>query len=351
MHLENFRSYTKREIKFSGKVNVILGKNGCGKTNVLEAIFFLATTRSHRHAAVDELVNWAAESFYIRAAGVARGLSVSVEMGFGRDGTRSIKVNGKPVRQSRDVIGVLPVVMFSPEDLLLIKGDPAQRRRFLDMFISQVSPEYLSCLQKYNKVLLERNRALQQVRDRTLGSEALDVWDENLAKPGYEIAAKRSEVIELLEKRASGTFSEVSGGQGLALKYVTAVKSEKQFLEKLREKKRIETEIGLTTIGPHRDDLLVLAGGRNLREYGSQGQQRVAAISLKLGQLAIMKEALEDSPMILLDDVTSELDAEKKNRFLEFLAGDKKEEKQVFITATAPDEFFSGHGGVNVINL
>jgi len=349
VHLENFRSYKKLELAFSEGVNLISGKNGCGKTNILESIFFLATTRSHRTASTNELINWSADSFFIKTAAWKKGIKITVEMGFGRDGSRAIKINNQPTRARRDVIGTLPVVMFSPEDLLLIKEDPAQRRRFLDIFISQVSHRYLSCLQRYNRLLLERNMALVQAKKKG-SAGTLDVWDESTAKTGYEIVLKRAELVNKLKEPASRAYADISGGQELKIKYVTSVETEEGFLKKLREKRKIEIELGITTTGPHRDDLHILSGGRNLRNYGSQGLQRAAAIALKLAQLRVMREELQENPVMLFDDVTSELDGEKKSYFLKMVSGGKEETPQSFITTAEPGDFMAA-GGINFINL
>lgn len=352
--LDNFRNHKKSEIDFKEGINILVGRNAAGKTSILEAIFFLATTKSHRTSAINELINRNSKNFFIKGETEKNGSSTVLEMGFSRNGKKSIKLNHQPVLARRDIVGKLPVVFFAPEDLSLVKENPSFRRKFLDILISQMDHGYLLNLQKYQKIIYERNKALLQVREGTLGVKMLDVWDEQAVKTGVKITGKRRVIVSRLNGICSGIHNEMTGGnETISLEYCSNSNTEEEYRSKLAGKRRLEIEQGITTIGPHRDDVLIYLNGVSLRQFGSQGQQRTAALSLKLGELEVIREEVGEYPLILFDDVMSELDDRRRKFFLKIINrpdGDKGG-IQSFITTTEPALFESIREDTNIIEV
>ncbi len=342
------------KVSFSEKVNVLTGRNASGKTNILEAIFFLSTTKSHRTSVTKELINKDSKNFYIKGEAVKNGSSLILEIGCSLGGKKAIKLNHQKIRARRDIVGQMPVVFFSPEDLYMVKENPSFRRKFLDILISQIDHRYLLNLQKYQKIIIERNRALSQVRERVLDIKMLDVWDEQVIGAGMEIIRRRQDIVSKLNRICLVIHREMTGGnEEISLEYSPSAGTEDSYRKKLEEKKRQEIEQGITTTGPHRDDVYIFFNGMNLRQFGSQGQQRTVALSMKLGELELMKEEFNEYPIILFDDVMSELDDERREYFLEILSGKRGDNGpiQSFITTTGLKPFESIKNNINIIKV
>jgi len=340
-------------MKFQDRMNILVGRNASGKTSILEAIYVLGTTKSHRTSTVKELISYESDGFYIK--GEAHGLNSSfiVEIGCPRKGKRILKLNNDTVRLRRDLVGKIPVVFFSPEDLNIVKADPSFRRKFLDIMISQLSLSYLVGLQKYQRVLLERNNALKQIKTGRLEKKMLDVWDEQLIRTGVEIVRKREEIIDRLKELCRAIHERMTGGsERLDIHYKTGTRDAASFEKALGERKEAEIQQGITMSGPHRDDILIRFNGTEMREYGSQGQHRTAALSLKLAELELMREIKEEYPLILFDDVMSELDRERRSFFLDILTGGERgSDIQSFITTTEEGLFGNKGEGLNIIRM
>lgn len=339
IRLKNYRNYKDVNINFSGKRNILLGDNGQGKTNILEAIFLCATGRSHRTARDIELVKHEEDGFFICLNINANGLSKKIEIAYKNSEKKRIKINEIPIKKIGELIGNINVVLFSPEDLLVIKEGPSGRRRFVDITLSQLKPSYFHELQQYIKILAQRNTLLKDIDKSKHFEETLEVWNKSLASTGSRIIRYRNEYIEKLSLKSKKYHMMLSGNsEELYLKYAPNIEInkdmsvseiEERFINKINEKKRIEIIKGMTLVGPQRDDIEVLLNGDNLKAYGSQGQQRTAVLSMKLSEIEIIKEDSGEMPILLLDDVMSELDEKRMSKLIENVG-----EVQTFITTT-----------------
>lgn len=349
--LRNFRNYHTAKVDFSPTVNLLVGENAQGKTNILEAIYFAAFGASHRSNEDAELVAWQEQSAAIELKFVSREIDGLLQIHLFSNRRKQIRLNGHAAKM-RDIMGTLNVVLFSPEDLWLIKGAPAVRRRFLDNEISQANVAYYQKLLRYQHSLLQRNNLLKAIRDRRSAVDQLDIWDEQLAALAAAVTAKRVEALKKLNMLANLMHRKLTDGkEGLSLHYllqqldVDMPQAVSEFTgwyqEKLAKNRQLDIDRGSTGIGPHRDDLLLEVNGQNLRVYGSQGQQRTGALALKLAELEFIKSETGEYPILLLDDVMSELDASRREHLLGFI----KNRIQTFITATDATSFPAAFSG------
>jgi len=337
LYLKNFRNYSEETFSFSDGINVISGDNAQGKTNSVEAVFFLCTGYSHRATRDKQVVRRGETHARIECDAESAYGKVRVAMDFYTDKNKSATVNGVPVAKIGELLGNVNSVFFSPSELKLIQEAPEDRRRFIDISLSQISRGYFYALQKYKKILSQRNNLLKDV-DREMIIDTLPVWDVSLAKAGAKIIAMRNDYIKLLSPFATDAHLAITGGEEeLSVegdyKYEgDESEIESQLLADYKERMEKDLELGYTTIGPHRDDLKIKIGGTDVRTYGSQGQQRTASISLKLAETEIFKEKFGEYPTLILDDAMSELDKRRRERLL-YLAG----KMQTLITCTEPD--------------
>ncbi len=366
LYAVNFRNYSSCELSLPSMINVFYGANAQGKTNLLEAIFYSAFGLSHRTTAEEELLRLGSEAM---AAGVeyeSYSGRHEVKLKKYRQQERwkkEILLDGAKVRP-REHYGALNAVMFSPEDLQLVKGEPALRRRFFDMQISQTDPVYYDLLVKYNRVLLQRNRLLKELRDEGGSSAALRPWDEEFIRLAAGITKKRLTALAKLEGIVSDIYASItSNKEQLAVRYELkanngqllypaddAACGEDFSRRSMAERQRVDILRGNTGVGPHRDDLQLLLNGTSLRSFGSQGQQRSGALALKLSQLEYVRRQLGEFPVLLLDDVMSELDNSRRAQLLRFIDG----RVQTFITvndrelipALAGNAYFKIENGV-----
>jgi recF protein len=338
--LQHYRNYDSLELDTDRKVNLFVGPNAQGKTNLLEAIFALALTKSHRTSKDRELIGWQAESARISGTVEKRYGSVTLDLTFSPQGKKA-KINGLEQRKLSDFVGTLNVVMFAPEDLEIVKGTPGVRRRFLDMEIGQVQPGYLHTLQQYGKALVQRNNYLKTAgRGANLQEALLDVWNAQLAEYGVKIMKKRKHFIHKLQIWAEQIHAGITaGGEKLDVQYRPSFEIDleqdeavlfDQFMIKLSQVKDQEIRRGMTLIGPHRDDMSFSINGKEAQVYGSQGQQRTTALSLKLAEIELIREEIGEYPLLLLDDVLSELDRNRQTQLIETF----QSKVQTFITTT-----------------
>lgn len=321
--LKNYRNYGELSIDLHHSLNVLFGDNAQGKTNFIEAIYICGTGRSHRTFRDRELVGWGSEHAFIRAAIEKKDINTTIEIGLQKDKSRYIKVGGFKITKLSELLGCLPVVLFSPEDLRLVKEGPVFRRRFLDTEISQVKPGYYYNLRQYNKSLLERNNLLKSARhDRSL-AKTIDVWDEQMARYGSYIVFQRQEFVKRISILARLVHRKITDGlEELNISYASKFKDIKNVND-IREaiysalQKSIEDDLrrGSTSEGPQRDDMDFFINDMDAKIFGSQGQQRTCALSLKLSELEFIKGECGEYPVLLLDDVLSELDV-KRQRYL-----------------------------------
>lgn len=336
----NFRNYFSLNLDIEKDINVFFGKNAQGKTNILESIFYGALGLSYRTSQEENLITFNNNQMmvYIEFTNNQDNHNVRIKKYF--DNQRMVKeinLDGKKI-SLKDYYGFLNVVIFSPEDLQFVKGEPALRRRFLDMQISQTNKKYLETLTQYNKVLKQRNSLLKQIREKETPENVLDTWDEKYIQLATEIYLLRQPAIKKLQEIANKIYQNISSGETLQINYILKdirekiidnVENYSQFLaEKISAYRNIDIIRGVTSIGPHHDDLLLAVNEKLLKDFGSQGQQRTVALALKLSQLEYIRQEINEYPILLLDDVMSELDESRRNQLLQFI--DKK--VQTFIT-------------------
>ncbi|MDD3242261.1 MAG: DNA replication/repair protein RecF [Eubacteriales bacterium] len=320
--LRDFRNYSELTLSFAEGVTVFTGENAQGKTNLVEAVYLCCTGRSHRTAHDKELIRRGCEQAYVRCDAAHRDGMHRVELGLNASGRKSLRVNGLPARRLGELMGHVNAVIFSPEDLNMLRGGPGGRRRFMDMEISQSNAVYFYELQTYQRALLQRNALLKGLRLRERDADTLDVWDEQLARSGARIALRRREFFTRLEPLAVALHERIAKDSVLSLRYRGCVESDREdeaeaeLLEKLRRSRDVDLRLLATQAGPHRDDIAFAIDGAELRAYGSQGQQRTVAIALKLAELAILEQSTGESPVLILDDVLSELDENRRRSLL-----------------------------------
>jgi DNA replication and repair protein RecF len=297
LYLKDFRNYEELDFVMDKNITIFVGDSAQGKTNVLESIFLLATGRSHRTNRDQELLRWNSTSFTVKAQYMRQGIGHAIEYRFTEGAKqKTIQVDGVESKV-KDIIGQITTVFFSPEDLQLVKGMPALRRRFIDLELSQVNPAYYRYLQQYNRILFQRNNALRLIRERKQPEQLLDVWDNQLAEVGAKIVQKRMEAVKRLAILARLMQRKITDGQEeLSLQYESGseyknIPEQAQEIMDQELKKARSQDImrANTSIGPHRDDLLLMVNGNNLRIFGSQGQQRTGVLALKLAELEFMK--------------------------------------------------------------
>lgn len=343
--LNHFRSYEACEIAPCAGVNVLLGDNGQGKTNVLEALYLCCTGRSHRTRQDREMIRWGADMAEVKVDALRRDGTHQVEIALPAAGRRRIRVSGQEISRSGELMGHVTGVLFSPEDLRTVKDGPAERRRFVDMALSQVKPAYYYALQRYNRALKQRGEALRAAALSPQVLATLDAWDEQLAAAGAELMARRRAYIETLSARAALTHRDIADGrERLEIRYlpsVTAGDDAQSILDALLAARESDVRRMTTSVGAHRDDVQILVEGRDVRAYGSQGQQRTAALAMRLSEMEVMREALGEWPMLMLDDVMSELDPSRRRQLVGRLEG-----IQTFITCTDPADLAGAEPGM-----
>lgn len=340
LKLNNFRNYLENEINFHPFLNILVGDNAQGKTNILEAIYYLSTGKSHRTNKEQEMILWGEKDLNVKGWIDTKNGPLEISI-IAKTGTRKLfKINGIDKKKIGHLLGNFNVVLFSPEDLYLIKGNPAARRKFLDEEISQVNPKYYYYLSQYQRIVFQRNELLKNLRSGKGDPDTLELWDQQLANIGSLIITKRIEVLKKLNPLARLMHRKITNGlENLEIKYVPSVEISSNLREEeIRDKiikecaliKREEIARGLTLRGPHRDDLLFCINEQDVRAYGSQGQQRTTVLSLKLAEIEFMKSEAGEYPVLLLDDVMSELDENRRIYLLESI----KDRIQTFVTTT-----------------
>ena len=339
LQLNNYRNYESLELSFDKNLVIFLGENAQGKTNVLESIYVLAMTKSHRTTSEQELIRWDTAGAQVSGA-VSRGHStIPLELFLTKKG-RKTKVNHIEQKKLSSYIGQLNVILFAPEDLSLVKGSPQVRRKFIDMEIGQIDPIYLYDLVQYQSVLKQRNQYLKQLFEKKQNDELyLTVLTEQLIEFGSKIIFARQRFVKRLAFWANQLHQKISDEKEvLQIEYLSSVGTvsasleqvQQQFKDALDQVKTREKMRQISLVGPHRDDLNFLINDRNVQTFGSQGQQRTTALSVKLAEIDLMKEETGEYPVLLLDDVMSELDDSRQLHLLETIEG----KVQTFITTT-----------------
>ena len=342
LQIKNYRNYQELQLSFNKNLIIFLGENAQGKTNILESIYVLAMTKSHRTSNEQELIRWETEGAYISGL-VDRGRStIPLELFLSKKG-RKTKVNHIEQKKLSSYIGQLNVILFAPEDLSLVKGSPQVRRKFLDMEIGQIDPIYLYDLVQYQSVLKQRNQYLKQLYEKKQSDEVyLDVLTEQLIDFGSKIILARQRFVERLGYWANALHQKISQEKEvLQIDYLSNIPAtiqslpeiQQHFAQALAQVKERERFRQITLVGPHRDDLDFLINEKNVQTFGSQGQQRTTALSVKLAEIDLMKEETGEYPILLLDDVMSELDDSRQLHLLATIEG----KVQTFLTTTTLD--------------
>ena len=332
--LNNYRNYGALDISFDKGTNILYGMNAQGKTNILEAIYMAATTKSHRGSRDKEIIKFGEEESHIKLLVRKNDISRRIDMHLKKSKNKGVAIDGLPIRRSAELYGLLNIIFFSPEDLSIIKNGPVERRRFMDMELCQLSRLYYSNLSNYNKVLNQRNNLLRQIYFNKSLIDTLDVWDEQLMSYGIKVIKERESFIEMLGDIVRDIHKGLSGEkEELKIVYNKSV-DENDFAEILKSKRDNDCKYESTQYGPHRDDITFFINDMDVRLYGSQGQQRTAALSLKLAEIELVRRIINDSPVLLLDDVMSELDSGRRNALLDAI-----KDIQTIRTCTGYDDF------------
>ena len=334
LELADFRNIVSLHLEFSQGTNILYGENAQGKTNILESLYMISTTKSHRGVRDRDMIRFGMEESHIRSMIMKDGIDYRVDMHLRKNKSKGIAINGQRIKKASELIGLLHIVFFSPEDLAIVKNGPAERRRFMDMELCQLNAAYLHNLNQYNKTVENRNKLLRDIYQFPDLQDTLSVWDAQLVNYGRQIIESRRDFIADLNEIVGGIHAKLSGGrEHLSIRYEPNIEAE-YLEEKLRSSRERDIHMKSTSVGPHRDDFSFMDGETDLRRYGSQGQQRTCALSLKLSEIDLVKKVIGHRPVLMMDDVLSELDSGRQNYLLSTIGG-----IQTFITCTGLDEF------------
>ena len=334
LSLSDYRNYNAAEVNFSQGINILYGDNAQGKTNILEAIYMMATTKSHRGNKDREIIRFSCDESHMRADVNKHGITHRIDMHLRRGKNKGVAIDRIPIKRSAELMGLVNIILFSPEDLSIIKNSPGERRRFLDIELCQLNKIYYSNLSNYNKILNQRNNLLKQIYFDKTKLDMLDVWDIQLVDYGIKIIKDRNNFIDMINEIIYEIHRKLtSNNEELVVVYDKNV-SEDLFSQQIAISRDNDLRIQTTNVGPHRDDISFLINGMDVKKYGSQGQQRTVALSLKLAEISLVKKLINDNPILLLDDVMSELDSTRRDALLSYI-----NDIQTIITCTGYDDF------------
>ena len=326
--MNNFRNYSEEEINLDKNINIFYGENAQGKTNIVEAIFLCGMGKSFRAKKDKEMINLNSENSQIEIEYQKSDREGKIKINLGDK--KIVYINGVKINKLSELLGNINVVIFTPDDINILKGGPQNRRRFLDIMISQLKPNYMYNLNLYLKTLEQRNNYLRQIKDEKKDENLLDIWDEKLSEYAVNIFNYRNEFIEKIKNKIKIIHNEITNNkEEIEIEYISECKNKEDFLKLLRQRRTLDIIKGFTTKGIHRDDFVIYINKRQLDIYGSQGQHRTAILSLKLSELNIIFDEIGEYPILLLDDFMSELDEKRRKNFLE-----KIKNAQVIITCT-----------------
>ena len=342
IELTNFRNYDSLSLEFDKGTNILYGDNAQGKTNVLEAIYLSSITKSHKGSKDQDIIKFGENEAHLRTYLEKDGDTYKVDMHLRRSGSKVIAVNVQKLKKAAGLLGLLNVVFFSPEDLSIIKNGPSERRRFIDMELCQLDSFYLYNLNNYNKIVNQRNKLLKDIYTNYSLKDTLDIWDSQLISYGSKIIERRVAFINQLNEIIYDIHKKLSGDkEEILIKYEPNVLID-DFEKKLKQNQEKDIKLKMTTVGPHRDDICIDVNGIDIRKFGSQGQQRTAALSLKLSEIELVKKITKDTPVLLLDDVLSELDSNRHKYLLDSIGN-----IQTIITCTGLDDFVNDRFEIN----
>ena len=326
--IKNFRNYNQEEINLEKNINIFYGKNAQGKTNIIEAIFLCSLGKSFRAKKDNEMIKLNEENAIVEIEYEKsdRDGKIKIEIG----NKKNIYLNGIKIKKLSELLGNLNIVIFTPDDINILKGGPQNRRRFLDIMISQLRPNYMHILNLYLKTIEQRNKYLRQIKEEHKDENLLEIWDEKLAEYAVKIYEYRKEFIEKIIKKINIIHKNITNGEEqIELEYITECDNKEKYLQLLKERRKLDIIKGFTTKGIHRDDFVIYINKKEIKIFGSQGQNRTAMLSLKLAELQVIYDEIGEYPILLLDDFMSELDKTRRKNFLENIEG-----TQVIITGT-----------------
>ena len=344
IELQNYRNYEKLHMDFSDGKNLLYGDNAQGKTNLLEAIYVCSTTKSHRGSKDKEIIRFQQEESHIKLLVKKRDVPYRIDMHLKKNKTKGVAINGIPIRKASELFGIVNVVFFSPEDLNIIKNGPSERRRFLDLELCQLNKLYVHALIQYNRVITQRNKLLKDLVFHPEYEETLDIWDEQMIQYGSQVIQFRQEFIEQLNNIILSIHKQLSGEEETLELFYEANTSIDQLKNSLAKSRESDLRQKTTGVGPHRDDISFMVNGIDIRKFGSQGQQRTAALSLKLAEIELVKHLVNDYPILLLDDVLSELDGNRQKHLLSGI-----NHIQTMITCTGLEDFLNHRFPINKV--
>ena len=343
---KNFRNLEDCSVNFDKGVNILYGDNGQGKTNILEAIYFTATGRSHRTHLDKDLIKFGLDESYMQSLVINDGISDKIDVHIKKFKKKGIAVNGLPVKKLNSLFGVLLVVIFSPEDLSLVKAGPSERRRFIDMELCQVNPIYYYELGQYYLCLRQRNNLLKTLKKNSGLSDTIFVWDKQLVNHGIKIMALREAFVKKLDKISQKIHSDITNGKEFLRTEYKPNTTAEDFEEKLKKNLDRDIILGSTSVGVHKDDCLMFINDIEVKSFGSQGQQRTASLATKLAGIELIYNEKNTHPVLLLDDVLSELDRHRQ----EFLISRLKD-IQTIITCTGVEDLLSKVENANMYKV
>lgn len=341
--LKDYRSYPDKVFQFGQNVNILVGKNAQGKTNVLEAIFFMVLGRSFKTSKEKEVISWEKENGYIKGEFQKKYRESEIELFFSQNRKKSVKINGIGIKKIGELMSEVNAVFFSPDELKLVKESPEERRRFMNVVLSQTNKRYFYMLGRYEKVLANRNKLLKESKSLETVKETIDIWDRALCDFAEKIYNERRNFIEQIKPFAAKAHEYISGGkEKIEIEYKSSFSGDdykEKMLKALSKNIEKDYKLGYTTVGTHRDEIDFYLNGEEVKTFGSQGQQRTVALSLKLAELEFIKDKVGEYPILLLDDVFSELDSGRRKKLLRFAS-----KTQTIITCT---EFTENTEGLN----
>ena len=341
IEVKNFRNYDAMTLALDQGTNIFYGNNAQGKTNILEAVYLCGTTKSHRGSRDKDMIRFGEDESHIRMIVRKQDVPYRIDMHLKKNRAKGIAVNEVPIKKASELFGIVNFVCFSPEDLNMVKNGPAERRRFLNVELCQINRLYMDDLTKYNKILEQRNRTLKELQYRRDYQDMLDIWDEQLLFFGSRIIEEREKFLGYLNEIVRDIHGSLTNkNEHIELIYEPDT-TKNDFSIKLREARDRDTHMKSTTVGPHRDDFAIRV---DIRRFGSQGQQRTSALSIKLSEIEILKQKTKDTPILLLDDVLSELDSNRQNYLLKSIS-----HIQTLITCTGLDDFIENRFPINQV--
>ena len=342
LKLKNYRNYDLLDLEFDSSTNIFYGDNAQGKTNILESIYLCGTTKSHRGTKDRDLIKFGEEESHIEAVVEKNEIPFKIDIHLKKNSPKGIAINKMPIRRASELFGIINIVFFSPEDLNIIKNGPSERRRFIDLELAQLDKVYLSDLSNYNRIVNQRNKLLKDSYNRQEILETLDVWDMQLAHYGKKIIDRRNLFIYQLNEIAGKVHERLTGEKEILNISYEPSNGNMDLEQAIKNNRERDIRMKSTSVGPHRDDSCFMTDEVDIRKFGSQGQQRTAALSLKLSEIELVKEVTKDTPILLLDDVLSELDKHRQNYLLDSIC-----DVQTLITCTGVDDFVNHRFSIN----